>query len=296
LNCQALSRLDEAVANLKRVKANLKRYKAAVLKAAVEGKLTEEWRKQHSDVEPADKLLERILAERREKWQGRGKYKEPVAPDTTDLPELPEGWVWSNLEQLSEAIPNAVKAGPFGSALKKSFYVPEGYKVYGQEQVIREDPYYGNYFIDEDRFESLKSCAIKPGDMLISLVGTIGRVLILPKNCVPGIINPRLVKISLNKSIVNPLYIKAFLQSPFVKYLFSLASHGGTMDILNLGILKGIPIPIPPPPEQKIILNEFASFSLVEENLENTVGVNQEKSSKLRQSILKKAFSGDLIL
>ena len=59
------SRLDEAVANLKRVKANLKRYKAAVLKAAVEGKLTEEWRKQHPDVEPADKLLERILAARR---------------------------------------------------------------------------------------------------------------------------------------------------------------------------------------------------------------------------------------
>ena len=63
------SRLDEAVANLKRVKANLKRYKAAVLKAAVEGKLTEEWRKAHPDVEPASKLLDRILAERRAKWE-----------------------------------------------------------------------------------------------------------------------------------------------------------------------------------------------------------------------------------
>jgi type I restriction enzyme S subunit len=94
------SRLDEAVANLKRVKANLKRYKAAVLKSAVEGKLTEEWRNQHPDVEPAEKLLERILAERRKKWQGRGKYKEPAAPDTTDLPELPEGWVWVRLDAM----------------------------------------------------------------------------------------------------------------------------------------------------------------------------------------------------
>lgn len=100
------SRLDEAVANLKRVKANLKRYKAAVLKAAVEGKLTEEWRKQHPDVEPADKLLERILAERREKWKGRGKYKEPAAPDTTDLPELPDGWVWVRLDTIA-----AIKGG-----------------------------------------------------------------------------------------------------------------------------------------------------------------------------------------
>ena len=67
------SRLDEAVTNLKRVKANLKRYKAAVLKAAVEGKLTEEWRKAHPDVEPASELLKRILAERRAKWNGKGK-------------------------------------------------------------------------------------------------------------------------------------------------------------------------------------------------------------------------------
>ena len=92
------SRLDEAVANLKRVKTNLKRYKAAVLKSAVEGKLTKEWRQKNPDVEPADKMLERIFAERREKWQGRGKYKEPVAPNTTDLPELPSGWVWATYE------------------------------------------------------------------------------------------------------------------------------------------------------------------------------------------------------
>ena len=84
------SRLDEAVANLKRVKANLKRYKAAVLKAAVEGKLTEDWRKHHPDVEPASKLLERILAERRAKWSGKGKYKEPAEPETSDLPAMPE--------------------------------------------------------------------------------------------------------------------------------------------------------------------------------------------------------------
>jgi len=63
------SRLDEAVENLKRVKVNLKRYKASVLKAAVEGKLTEDWRAKHPDVEPADKLLGRILAERRKKWE-----------------------------------------------------------------------------------------------------------------------------------------------------------------------------------------------------------------------------------
>ena len=92
------SRLDEAVANLKRVKANLKRYKAAVLKAAVEGKLTEDWRKAHPDAEPASKLLERILVERRERWNGKGKYKEPLLPDTSNLPQSPMGWRWVTID------------------------------------------------------------------------------------------------------------------------------------------------------------------------------------------------------
>jgi type I restriction enzyme, S subunit len=95
------SRLDEAVANLKRVKANLTRYKAAVLKAAVEGKLTEEWRKAHLDVEPASELLKRTLAERRAKWNGKGKHGEAKAPDTLELPPLPEGWVWARLDAVA---------------------------------------------------------------------------------------------------------------------------------------------------------------------------------------------------
>jgi type I restriction enzyme S subunit len=96
------SRLDEAVANLKRVKAKLKRYKAAVLKAAVEGKLTEDWRKQHPDVESASELLKRILVERRAKWTGKGKYKEPCAAQTTNLSHLPESWTWGLTQQLGE--------------------------------------------------------------------------------------------------------------------------------------------------------------------------------------------------
>ena len=60
--------------------------------------------------------------------------------------ELPDGWEWTSFEELAERIPNALKAGPFGSALKKSFYVPSGYKIYGQEQVINGDPFFGDYY------------------------------------------------------------------------------------------------------------------------------------------------------
>ena len=108
------SRLDEAVASLKRGKANLKRYKASVLKAAVEGKLTEDWRKRHPDVEPASNFLERILLERRAKWSGRGKYKEPETPDATGLPSLPKGWTWATVDQVAAPEPNSLTDGPFG--------------------------------------------------------------------------------------------------------------------------------------------------------------------------------------
>lgn len=308
------SRLDEAVAALKRIQTNLKRYKASVLKAAVEGKITEQWRKEHPDVEPASELLRRILVERRKKWEEdyvkkyvaahghapkddswKKKYKEPAAPDTSNLPELPEGWVWATVEQLAKNEPNAIKAGPFGSSLKKSFYMPKGFKIYGQEQVLRDDPYFGDYYIDKRLYETLKSCAVQPGDILISLVGTIGRVLILPKDIEPGIINPRLVKLSLDNRIINAKFIKAYIQSPYVKHLFSLSSHGGTMDILNLTILKEIPIPLPPLDEQNIIIEELERIFSVEQEIELIIDANLKRAECLRQSILKKAFSGKLL-
>ena len=104
------SRLDASVAALKRVQANLKRYRASVLKAACEGTLVpteaELARTEGRDYEPADRLLERILAERRAHCESqdkrRGQYKEPAAPDTSDMPQLPEGWVWATLPQLGE--------------------------------------------------------------------------------------------------------------------------------------------------------------------------------------------------
>ena len=114
---ELFSDLDAGVAALKRAKANLKRYRASVLKAAVEGKLTEEWRAKHPAKEPASALLARILKERRQKWQAdqlakfaaakkeppknwRDKYVEPTPPDTTGLPELPADWTWASVQQV----------------------------------------------------------------------------------------------------------------------------------------------------------------------------------------------------
>jgi type I restriction enzyme, S subunit len=98
------TRLDAGVASLKWVESTLKRYRAALLKAACEGRLVpteaELARKESSSYETGEELLKRILTQRRQNWNGRGKYKEPAAPDIVNSPELPEGWTWTSVGQL----------------------------------------------------------------------------------------------------------------------------------------------------------------------------------------------------
>jgi len=288
------TRLDAGVASLNGVQAALKRYRASVLKAACEGRLVpteaEFAREENRSYETGEQLLERILKERRAKWSAKGKYKEPAAPQPPSDVDLPEGWVWTGFEQLADGSKNAIKAGPFGSSLKKSFYMRSGFKIYGQEQVINGDPYFGDYFISHELFEQLQSCEVKPGDILISLVGTAGKVLILPDDCAPGIINPRLLKLSLNRSNVNPKFIKILLESATTRAFFKLAAHGGTMEILNLGILKSLPIPLPPVLEQHRIVSEVEQRLSVIEELEAMTSIELQRAARLRQSILQQAF------
>ena len=214
--------------------------------------------------------------------------------DKDNLLELPDGWIWTNFDQIAENNKHALKAGPFGSALKKEFYVSEGYKIYGQEQVIRGDPFYGDYYIDEERYEALKSCAVKPGDILISLVGTIGKVLVLPSGIEPGIINPRLVKLSLEKKLINTDYIKAYLESSVVRNYLSRLSHGGTMDILNLTILKALPITLPPLNEQHRIVAKIEALKARSARVKESLSTIPALLDQFRQSVLAAAFRGDL--
>jgi len=222
------------------------------------------------------------------------KYREPKLPDTGDQLLLPEGWVWAGIDQLADGSKHAIKAGPFGSSLTKASYVVSGYKIYVQEQVIRGDAFYGDYFIDRTKYQELQNCAVKPGDVLISLVGTAGRVLILPTGAPAGIINPRLIKISPHTS-VRPKYLKLFLESPEARAFFRKAAHGETMDVLNLAIVHELLFPLPSTGEQDRIVAEAEDlFSVIEQQLKTTHD-NLARADRLRQSILKHALEGKLV-
>ena len=315
------SDLDKGIADHKKAQDQLKVYRQAVLKKAFEGELTKEWREQQQDLPTADELLEQIKEERQKHyeqqlenwkqavkaWEENGNEgKKPRKPkflkeleeftdeDLFELHELDSYWNWVKVDKLCQYDQNAMKAGPFGSSLKKAFYTESGYKIYGQEQVISGDYKFGNYYVNNEKYQSLINCAVKPHDVLISLVGTVGKVLILPEDCEAGLINPRLVKFSLN-DFYSEQFFKYFFESGFIKSIYKLKNHGTTMDVLNLGIIKELPFPLCSKKEQHQIVQEIESRLSVCDKVEESITESLEKAKALRQSVLKKAFEGTLL-
>jgi type I restriction enzyme S subunit len=292
------SRLDEAVANLKRVKANLKRYKTAVLKAAVEGRLVEteaeRARREGRSYETGAQLLQRILETRRSQWQGKGKYKEPAAPDITGLPELPEGWVWVSWEMILESTDAAFKRGPFGSALTKAIFVEKGFKVYEQYCPINDDCSFARYYITPEKFEELRAFEVQAGDYLISCSGvTLGRITRVPKKFERGIINQALLRVRINEAFINGQYfLHLFRSALFQKSIFDNSSGSAIPNVKGVKELKAMAIPLPNLAEQKRIVAEIdRRLSLVRE-VEAQVDANLKRAERLHQSILARAFSG----
>ena len=198
----------------------------------------------------------------------------------------PMKWIVSKIEDIAAQEKNALKAGPFGSALKKEFYVKSGYKIYGQEQVICGDASFGDYYIDEEKYKELKNCAVQAGDILISLVGTYGKTLIMPDNYEAGIINPRLMKITLNKNMVTPIYFKYYFESNALKASMDANTHGGTMGILNLGIIRQMKIQVPPLSLQ----NQFATFVQRVDQQKQTVQQSLEKLELMKKALMQEYF------
>ena len=126
--------------------------------------------------------------------------------------EIPSHWEMKKVSYLSKEM----ISGPFGSSLKKEFYTKSGYKIYGQEQVIKDDFSYGDYYISEEKFNELKRCEIKSGDILISCVGTFGKISMVPNEFEKGIINPRLLKVSPNDSILSEYFLVSFFSFSYL--------------------------------------------------------------------------------
>ena len=304
------SRLDDAVATLERVQRNLKRYRASVLKAAVEGRLVpteaELARAEGRDYEPASVLLERILAERRRRWEEaelakmmakgktpkddkwKAKYKEPATPNTIDLSELPDGWCWAAVEQLG---------------FIASGQTPKGVTTAGAQQ--GDVPWFrvGDMNADANQFqmtvatEWLTTAQVAALGLHVRPTGTI----IFPKR--GGAIGTNKKRVlgrpaayDLNTMGVVPVGdARSYLWVWFLGVDLGSLADGSNVPQINHGDIAPLPVPLPPAAEQDRIVNEVNANLSIADDVTAAVTANRLRSGRLRQSILKWAFEGRLV-
>ena len=305
-----LPKLDAAVAALERVRANLKRYRASVLKAAVEGRLVpteaDLARKEGRDFEPASMLLERILAERRRRWEEselarmkaagkppkddhwKSRYKEPVAPDTSTLPQLPTGWCWTTLCQLKEF-------SLYGPRFSSDKYSADGYLVLRTSDIsesgkvnLRTAPRISL------TFEEAAAYILKRGDLLVTRTGSIGTLAVFDDS-VNAIAGAYLIQYRLATPDQTRWFLFYLLKSPEGQRRLSKGGAGVGRPNLNAPTIEAIVFGLPPLAEQARIVAEVDARLSQTEAILNIVDINIARCARLRQAILKWAFEGKLV-
>ena len=302
---ELFTKLDAGINELHKAQSQLKQYRQSVLKAAFGGKLTEAWRTEYQEeLEPASVLLERILKERREKWEAeqlgqmkakgempkdhrwKAKYKEPIVPDTSNLPELPKGWLWTTLPQIGELNRGKSRHRPRNAPL-----------LYGGQYPLVQtgDIRHANGLIRHYNLtyseEGLKQSRLwTAGTLCITIAANIADTAILGFDaCFPDSI----VGFLPEYGQCNIYFVEFFLRT--AKADLERYAPATAQKNINLAILKDLAIPFPPLAEQNVIAQEIDRHLSVADEVEKTITVELKRAEQLRQSILKKAFSGELV-
>ena len=199
-----------------------------------------------------------------------------------DPVENDKRWKTINIENICSSIVR----GPFGSALKKEFFVEQAsttYKVYEQKHAIQKSADIGTYFIDAERFQTLKRFEVVPGDIIMSCSGTIGEFFVIPEDAERGIINQALLKYTLNDSIDQTyfLYVMEWVKENFDK------KGTGLQNIGSVGTIKKTKISFPPLALQQ----DFASKIEVIEKQKELIALSIKETETLFNSRMDYYFN-----
>lgn len=309
------SKLDAAEAGLRRVQANLKRYRAAVLQAAVEGRLVpteaELARREGRDYEPASALLDGILTERRRRWEEaelarftakgkpprddawKAKYQEPAAPDTRNLPALPEGWCWATLDQMAD-VQGGIQKGKQRKTRVGLRAVPylrvanvqRGYLDLGEIQTI------------EATEEEIAILRLQVGDVLFNEGGDrdkLGRGWVWNGEIDECIHQNHVFRARLRAGVMLPRLLSWYGNTTGQRYFFEEGKQTTNLASLNSTKLRNLPVPVPPRAEQERIANELDVILPDVDACSASVNRNLARCQRLRQAILKQAFEGKLV-
>ncbi len=291
------TRLEAGVSALKRMQANLKRYRASVLKAACEGRLipteAELARQEGRDYELADVFLQRILEERRDLFRRKNlegkskkKYIEPKSPDTSNILRLPEGWCWATAEQLTRVITDGEHITPQRSSSGVLLLSARNI-LNGRLSLDKVD-----YVHDSEYQRISKRLVISPGDVLLSCSGSVGRSCVAPEN----------LRFTLVRSVavLKPVfrmgqYMSIAIQSTQLQEQIDVKKTQTAQANIFQGKIKVLNFPLPPFAEQQRIVAEVEHRLSVIDELAAVVAANIKRADRLRQAILHKAFTGQLV-
>ncbi len=313
---ELFSELDNGIESLKKAREQLKIYRQAVLKHAFEGKLTREWREQQiqagSPPEPAEKLLARIKKERKthyqkqlEAWQsacekakidGSKKPAKPKKPkdlplltenELAELPELPEGWMWINLGVAC----NSVEYGSSSKSRTEGLFPVLRMGNIQNGKIDWNDLVYTSDEAEIDKYRLFENDVLFNRTNSPELVGKTA----IYKGEKPAIFAGYLIRVNYNKKLITGDYLNYFLNShTSKKHGNKVKSFGVNQSNINGTKLNRYPFPYTSLAEQQAIVSEIETRLSVCEQLEQTIEDSLKKAEALRQSILKKAFEGDL--
>ena len=283
------SRLDEAVANLKRVKANLKRYKAAVLKAAVEGRLVpteaELACRDGRRYESGQELLKRILGIRRSRWKGKGTLKDPPPPDTADLPALPAGWCWARLDAVA-----SIKGGITVDKKRR-------------DPTLRSVPYLrvanvqrGHLDLREVKLieapaREIEELRLLPGDVLFNEGGDrdkLGRGWVWEGQLAECIHQNHVFRARPFTSDVAGKLVSWWGNTFGKDYFVREGKQTTNLASINMRKLSALPVPIPPTVEQRRITSEVERRLSAVDEIERQVDANLQRAAIARNSALNR--------
>jgi type I restriction enzyme S subunit len=251
--------------------------------------------------ESADRLLKRILERRYSEWASGGlgkmkskgdvlKYKDPVRPETGNLPSLPEGWCLASLEQLT----SGVRTICYGILMPKE-NVPDGVP-YVQVRDIQRDRIYvaGLYRTAPKIAAAYARASLKPHDLVLAIRGTWGRIAEVPDELGGANISRDIARLDLT-GLTDRSYLATYLRGPLAQDYLKRAARGVAVRGVNIQDVKRTPIMLPPVVEQQRISAEVNRRISILHEVEETIDVNLRRAEHLRQSVLVKAFKGELV-
>jgi len=289
------ARSRKARAALDAIPALLDQFRQSVLAAAFRGDLTADWRAQNPDVEPAEKL---VVAAETNKVEILGKYKKPKSLDIDELPSLPKTWTWSIPQTLSSHTDNSICAGPFGTIFKAKDFRDSGIPIIFLRHVAPGK--YLNHkpgFMDSDKWEELfKPYSVWGGELLITKLGEPpGTCAIFPKDKGPAMVTPDVIKMTVNPEAVQSHYLMHYFNSELSRKIAFGVAYGVTRLRMNLSIFRALPVPLAPLEEQVEICRQVQYFFDAIEVIESQYKDSLQQLDQLDQSILAKAFRGQLV-